>query len=66
MQSIAWTGLDQTDDQGNLYTYTVKEVDASGADYTPAGYIKTEDGLTVTNTKTVTDTMQSMVFSRTC
>lgn len=32
--------------------YTVKEVDADGADWTPNGYTKVENGLTVTNTYT--------------
>lgn len=49
---VTWNGLDQSDGLGNAFTFTVKEVDANGNDYTPAGYTKTENGLTVTNTYT--------------
>ncbi|MGI6003015.1 MAG: Cna B-type domain-containing protein [Lachnospiraceae bacterium] len=49
--TVTWTGLPQYDNSGNEYTYSVKEVDAQGYDAAPAGYFKTEDGLTVTNTK---------------
>ena len=45
-----WNNIDQTDINGNKYTFTVKEVDADGNDFTPENYIKKEDGLTVTNT----------------
>lgn len=47
--SVTWEDLPQYDNQGNLYTYSVIEVDASGNDFTPDGYTKTEDGLIVTN-----------------
>ena len=45
-----WNNVDQTDINGNKYTFAVKEVDADGNDFTPENYIKKEDGLTVTNT----------------
>lgn len=45
-----WNNIDQTDINGNKYTFAVKEVDADGNDFTPENYIKKEDGLTVTNT----------------
>lgn len=47
---VSWANQDETDINGNLYTYTVKEVNAEGADYTPHLYAKTESELTVTNT----------------
>jgi hypothetical protein len=45
-----WNGLKATDLQGNVYVYFVKETDASGADWVPSGFTKTEIGMTVTNT----------------
>lgn len=39
-----WTDLDETDKDGKVYIYTVDEVSV------PANYVKTVDGLTVTNT----------------
>ncbi|MCF2706784.1 Cna B-type domain-containing protein [Arcanobacterium haemolyticum] len=48
--SVTWNAIDKTDNHGAAYTFSVKEVDANGDDYTPSGYTKTEDGLTVTNT----------------
>ena len=38
------------DNGGINYTYFVKEVDENGVDYTPANYVKAENGMTVTNT----------------
>ncbi len=35
---------------GEAYTYYVRQVDDAGNDLTPEGYVKEEDGLTVTNT----------------
>jgi hypothetical protein len=75
--TVTWTDLPDTDSAGNAYTYTVKEVDADGNDYTPDSYTKNEDGLTVTNisdyhlistdssedTETVTDTENSLSSS---
>ncbi|MGV8905945.1 MAG: Cna B-type domain-containing protein [Acetobacterium sp.] len=46
-----WKGLLTVDALDAAYSYTVKEVDSAGVDYIPAGYEKTEVGLTVTNTK---------------
>lgn len=42
--SYTWPGLSEKDPQGNLYTYTVKEIDP------PSGYESEMDGLTITNT----------------
>jgi hypothetical protein len=42
--------LPLTDFNGNPYTYTVRETDASGNDYTPENYVKSIVDLTVTNT----------------
>ncbi|MFP5527477.1 Cna B-type domain-containing protein [Peptococcus simiae] len=41
---------DKTDASGNLYTYSIKEVDHKGEDFVPINYTKTENGLRVTNT----------------
>ncbi|MDD4368447.1 MAG: Cna B-type domain-containing protein, partial [Oscillospiraceae bacterium] len=46
---VSWTGLEATDAAGNPYSFSVKEVDADGLDYTPENYVKAENGLTVTN-----------------
>lgn len=48
--SARWEGVDATDLQGNPYVYFVKETNASGADWVPDNFIKTEVGMTVTNT----------------
>ena len=48
---VTWKELDRFDEKGNEYIYSVKEVDKDGDDFTPEGYTKKEDGLTVTNTK---------------
>ena len=48
---VTWKNLDRFDEKGNEYIYSVKEVDKDGDDFTPEGYTKKEDGLTVTNTK---------------
>lgn len=50
--TVTWTGLEETDAEGKAYTFTVKEVDEEGNDFVPAGYVKAEEGLTVTNTFT--------------
>ncbi|NLJ79228.1 MAG: Cna B-type domain-containing protein [Tissierellia bacterium] len=47
---VEWTGLEETDIDGNPYTFLVKEVDGDGNDFEPENYTKTEDALTVTNT----------------
>lgn len=54
--SVTWEDLPLYDNYGNEYTYSVKEVDADGNDTVPDGYTKTEDGLTVTNTKNTDET----------
>ena len=47
---VTWTDLEETDFDGNAYTFSVREVDADGNDFTPEHYTKAEDSLTVTNT----------------
>ncbi|NMA18345.1 MAG: Cna B-type domain-containing protein, partial [Clostridiaceae bacterium] len=42
--SVEWTGLEKTDINGNVYIFSVKEVDAAGNDFTPANYIKSGEG----------------------
>ena len=46
-----WNNVEVTDPDGRPYKFSVKEVDATGADWTPDGYIKIERDLTVVNTK---------------
>lgn len=48
---VTWDDLEVTDIDGNVYIYSVKEVDAAGNDFVPSEYTKTENGLTVTNTR---------------
>ena len=48
---VNWKDLDRFDEKGNEFIYSVKEVKENGDDFTPEGYTKKEDGLTVTNTK---------------
>jgi len=49
--SVTWDGLEETDTAGNAYTFSVKEVDAAGNDFTPANYSKSGEGtLAITNT----------------
>lgn len=52
-ESVTWAGVDKTDIDGNEYTFSVKEVDAEGLDFTPTNYSKSEAGLNVTNTYVV-------------
>lgn len=47
---VSWRGLEQTDDQGEPYIFTVREVNVNGDPFTPENYIKEEEGLNVTNT----------------
>lgn len=44
-----WMNMPSTDAAGNPYIYSVKEVDAHGNDFTPANYVKSENGLLVKN-----------------
>ncbi|QUE53667.1 Cna B-type domain-containing protein [Streptococcus oriscaviae] len=48
--TVAWEDLYAQDLNENPYTFSVKEVDASGNEATPQDYLKKENGLTVTNT----------------
>ena len=48
---VNWKDLDRFDGNGKEFIYSVKEVKENGDDFTPEGYTKKEDGLTVTNTK---------------
>ena len=54
-KTVTWKDLDLTDENGNEYTYSVKEVDKDGNLATPEGFVKNENGLTVTNTKIAKD-----------
>ncbi|MGI6211952.1 MAG: Cna B-type domain-containing protein, partial [Anaerovoracaceae bacterium] len=65
--SVTWTDLPEYDNTGKKYTYSVREVDADGNDYTPAGYTKTEEDLTVINTlkKSSTSTSETDSESKT-
>lgn len=57
--NATWTDMPVSDNLGNEYTYTVMETDENGEDAVPADYTKTEDGLTVTNTKNEVSTTSS-------
>jgi pilin isopeptide linkage protein len=48
--TVEWNDIEQTDVNGNPYTFTVMEVDVNGEPFTPENYVKEESGLTVTNT----------------
>lgn len=52
---VIWQDVDKADKNGNEYIYSVKEVDKDGKDFVPSGYRKSEDGLTVTNTRRPSD-----------
>ena len=45
-----WLNVPTTDNMQKTWTYFVKEVDSSGADWHPVNYVKSESGMTVTNT----------------
>lgn len=45
-----WEDLESTDANGFAYTFSVREVDSSGSNSVLENYVKSEDGLTVTNT----------------
>jgi hypothetical protein len=45
-----WLNVPTNDNMGKSWTYFVKEVDASGANWQPANYTKSESQMTVTNT----------------
>lgn len=47
---VIWDDVQLTDINGNEYTFSVVEVDATGSDFTPVNYSKVEEGLLVTNT----------------
>jgi len=49
---VTWEDVVSVSTGGDDYIFSVKEVDEDGNDYTPAGYTKDENGLTVTNTAT--------------
>ncbi len=44
-----WKEIDKTDLEGNLYSFTVREVDKDGKDFVPKDYKKEEKGLVVRN-----------------
>lgn len=60
--NVTWTGVDYSDNSGNVYTYSVQEVNAQGEDYTPVGYSKIESGLTVTNKTNITSITVNKVW----
>ncbi|HQC63772.1 MAG TPA: Cna B-type domain-containing protein, partial [Anaerolineaceae bacterium] len=47
---VAVYNLPLTDFYGNPYTYSVRETDANGNDYTPKNYVKSVIDFTITNT----------------
>ena len=49
--SVTWRSVDKTDQDGKPYTFTVREVDANGADWTPDNYtaVISNDPLGVAN-----------------
>ena len=49
-ETVSWAGIKTHDKDGNPYTFSVREVDADGNDFTPLLYEKVENGLTVENT----------------
>ncbi|WP_313793901.1 Cna B-type domain-containing protein [Fundicoccus culcitae] len=56
-ETVTWSGLEEFSSTGERYDYFVREVNAEGEPYTPAGYTKVENGLTVTNTNIETVTI---------
>ena len=48
---VKWEDQVKFDTKGDEYDYYVREVDSEGKNFTPEGYTKLEDDLTVTNTK---------------
>lgn len=50
-----WLGVQLTDNNGNEYTFSVKEVNADGTPFVSVNYTVSESGLTVTNTYKSTD-----------
>lgn len=49
LDRVTWNNLPETNSNGDLYHYFVREVNPSGEDYTPLGFEKTEQGLVVVN-----------------
>ncbi|WP_148669256.1 Cna B-type domain-containing protein [Lactococcus kimchii] len=47
---VNWSDLEEYDNQGGRYKFSVQEVDAKGNDSVPLGYSKFENGLSVINT----------------
>ncbi len=60
---VSWSGITQTNNLGQLYIFSVREVNSEGQPFTPAYYTKTENGLTVTNTYTLTTVVVSKVVT---
>lgn len=59
---VSWDDLEETDEHGKAYIYSVKEVDASGTDenFTPENYRKEESGLKVINTYVIPKTEKTV------
>ncbi|ETD04220.1 hypothetical protein N568_0109120 [Lactococcus garvieae TRF1] len=47
-----WSNVEQYDDYGNAYSFSVEEVNKNGQNDVPTNYTKKEEGTTVTNTYT--------------
>ena len=47
--TVTWQNVELTTIRGESYVFSVREVDAHGADWTAPGYYKIENGTTVTN-----------------
>ena len=48
-EQVVWEKIDLYSTSRHEYTFSVREVDAEGNDFVPAGYVKEEKDLTVTN-----------------
>jgi hypothetical protein len=59
--SVTWNDQFTHDTNGNKYSYSVKEVNAAGEDFTPENYNKMEEGLEVTNTYESPETDENVV-----
>ncbi|MDO4792831.1 MAG: Cna B-type domain-containing protein [Filifactor alocis] len=59
---VSWDALEETDEHGKEYIYSVKEVNASGTDenFAPENYRKEENGLKVTNTYVIPKTEKTV------
>lgn len=49
LSEFSWNKIELTTMSGEAYIFSVRQVDRAGNPYSPANYITTEDGLTITN-----------------